>query len=112
MNVDLSRRVRIERNTPTVDATYGTPADGWAVLATVWAEMREVPPSRSEAVKNGLQVARNQTRCRIRYLDGLTSADRVIWDGVTYNIVGGPSELGRREYLELVLERYSSSGGT
>lgn len=106
MNVNLDRRIRIESRTIT-KGTHGAPVETWAVVDTVWAELRDVAPSRSEAVKLGMKVATRQTRCRIRYRAGLDSSMRVVWDGANYGIVGGPAEIGRREYLELVLERTS-----
>lgn len=109
MNVNLDRRIRIESPT-TVDGDYGPQPGPWVLVASVYAELQAVPPSRSEAVRQGLQIARNQVRCRIRWRDGLDSSMRVVWDGVNYNIVGGPAELGRRDYLEMVIERYSSGG--
>lgn len=110
MNVNLDRRIRIESVALSTDATYQTPVKTWTLVASVYAEMQAVPPSRSEAVRQGLQLARNQVRCRIRWRDGLDSSMRVVWDGANFNIVGGPAELGRREYLEMVLESYSSEG--
>lgn len=112
MNVNLDRRVRLEEKVTTQDATYGNPVVTWALVASVWAEMREVLPSRSEAVKHNLESARNQVRVRIRYRAGVDSAMRIVWDGVVFNIVGGPAELGRREYLELVCERHSTEGAS
>ena len=108
MNVSLDRRIRIESRSSTLDD--GAPVDAWTLFASVYAEMRDTPPSRSEGLRTGLVQARNLTRCRIRWLDGVTSAMRVVWQGTEYNIVGGPSELGRREFMEMVLERYASPG--
>ena len=110
MNVNLDRRIRIESVAVSTDPDYQTQGNTRHLVAQVYAEMQAVPPSRSEAVRQGLQIARNQIRCRIRWRDGITSAMRVVWNGANYNIVGGPAELGRREYMELVLERYSSEG--
>ena len=110
MNVNLDRRGRLESVTVTADPTYGTQVKTWTLVAAVYGEMRDVAPSRSEAVRQGLTVARNQTRLRIRWRPGVTSAMRWVCDGVNYNIVGGPAELGRKEYLEMVIERYSSEG--
>lgn len=77
-----------------------------------WAEMQDVMPSRSEAVKQGLAVARNQTRCRMRWRDDVDSSMRVTWHretDVVYAIIAGPADLGgRKEEIEMVLERYSS----
>lgn len=110
MNVNLDRRIRIESVAYTADATYGTQVKTWSLVATVYAELQAVQPSRSEAVRQGLQLARNQVRCRIRWRAGIDSSMRVVWSGTNYNIVGGPAEIGRQEYLEMVLERYSSEG--
>jgi hypothetical protein len=77
-----------------------------------WAEMQDVPPSRSEAVKQGLVLARNQTRCRMRWRDDIDSSMLIIWhrdSDLTYQIVAGPADVGgRKEEIEMVLERYSS----
>lgn len=107
MNLDKDRRIRIEQGTASKDSK-GAAVITWAHFETVWAEWREVQPSRSEAVRTGLQTARDQVRVRIDYLAGLTSEMRVVHQGVNYNIVGGPAELGRKEVHEIVLERYSS----
>lgn len=110
MYVNLDRKIRLERPVAAPGATFGAGADAvtWALVATVWASWLEVAPSRSEAVKAGLQLARQQVRVRIRYLAGLDSSMRVVYGGAAHNIVGGPAEIGRKEYLEMVVERYSS----
>src|SRR4051812_12186664 len=105
----------------TQDSTYGTPVPTWLPLFTLpgsptepapmWAEFVDVQPSRSESVKQGLDVARNQSRVRMPYIDGIDSTMRIIRKSATnvaYSIVGGPAILGRREYLEMVVERYST----
>lgn len=110
MNIRDDRRVRLERPVQTLDAVYGSPVITWELVATVAAEWVELRPSRSEAVRQGLESARNQVRVRFRWRADVDSAMRVVADGVPFNIVGGPAELGRREYLELVCERYSTEG--
>lgn len=123
------RRMRFTIQQPTVtrDATYGSAVKTWAPLEVVagtspeeavkyWGEVRDALPSRSEAVRTGLDQARNQTVLRMRWRDDVTSAMRVILHGETevlYQIVGGPAEVeGRKKMLEMVLERYSTSGET
>lgn len=80
-----------------------------------WARVRDVPPSRSEAVRQGLQTARNQTVIRIRWRADVTSDMQVTVHGdsdVVYQIVGGPAEVGgNKRFLEMVCERYSPAGG-
>lgn len=104
MNVDLSRRITIRRKVQT-KTTAGAQAFNWAVLDTVWAERRDSLPSRSEAMRTGLEQSRNQVRYRIRWRDDVDSSMRVDDDGQVLQIVGGPSELGRREFLEFMAER-------
>ena len=111
MRVPLNDRVLIEYKEITQDATYGTDIVTWTELDTVWANVEDVLPSRSEAVRQGLKLARNQTR--IRYIHRtdvdssmratvLRSVNRVL------QIVGGPAEVGNKEYSEIMCESYSS----
>jgi len=124
----LNREITIERKAipgdpeyVAPDSTYGTenvrwvPIDGYQagspqVAVRMPAEVAAVPPSRSEAVRLGLIVARNQTVVRIRWRDDITITMRVTVHGdsdVVYQIVGGPAEVGgRKEMIELVCERY------
>ncbi len=118
---DLDRQITIEYPAKTQDPDYGTEIITWTPLATVgsppvaqrfWAEVQDAMPSRAESVQQGLAVARNQTRIRIRWRSDISSDMRVIVHGdtdVLYQIVGGPAEIrGRKVMLEMVCERYSS----
>lgn len=114
---ELDQPVRIEYNAPTNTGAHGTPVDKWeplvtlpgspVVAATLWAQILDDLPSRSEAVTQGLQVGRNQSRIRMRYRSDVTSAMRVVHtiDGRIWNIIGGPAELGRKAFIELKGER-------
>ncbi len=115
------RQITIERPT-TVDGEFGPTAGPWVPLVALsgsptvaerfWAEVQDVLPSRSEAVKQGLAVARNQTRLRMRWRDDIDSSMRVTVHGDAdrvYQIVAGPAEIeGRKARIEMMLERYSS----
>lgn len=111
MNVSLDSRVTIEQKSVTQDATYGTEVITWALLATVWAEVRDGLPSRSESVRQGLTQARDQVRVRMRYRADVDSSMRIRLGDRVLQIVGGPAEIGRREYMELMCETYSTTGG-
>lgn len=114
-------QITIERPS-TVDGEFGPQAGPWVPLVALsgsptvgerfWAEMEDVMPSRSEAVKQGLSVARNQTRCRMPWRDDVDSSMRVTWHKDTdlvFQIVAGPADIGgRKEAIEMMLERYSS----
>ena len=107
----LDKRISIEKKVVTKDPDYGTEVIAWALLATPWANVQDVLPSRSESVQQGLETARNQVRIRFRYRSDVTSAMRITVRGATdrvLQIVGGPAELGRHEYTEIVCEQYSS----
>ncbi len=112
MHVNLDRLISIDYKSVEIDPTYGSEVVTWLRLATMRAEIRDFPPARSEAVVGQeLTVARNLTRIRIRYRPDIDSAMRVVAHGdadQVYQIIGGPAELGRRQYLQLTCERYTS----
>lgn len=119
---ELDKQISIERKSVTVDSTYGTEVISWVPLSPIgspavaqrfWAQVQDFMPSRSESVRQGLSVARDQVRIRIRYRSGIDSSMRIIVhdsDGdKTYQIVGGPAEIeGRKKFLEFVCEKFSS----
>ena len=117
----LDREITIKQKSVTQDPVYGTETITWiplvysagspSVAERFWANVQDVLPSRSESVRQGLEVARNQTRIRIRYRNDIDSSMLVTVHGdtdVDYQIVGGPAMIGRKELLEMVCERYSS----
>ena len=118
----LTRLITVEQKQVVQDANYGSQVVTWVPLAVLpgsppvaerfWAEVQDALPSRSESVMQGLAVARNQTRIRIRWRSDIDSSMRITVHGdadVVYQIVGGPAEIrGRRRMLEMMCERYSS----
>ena len=108
---DLDRRIIIEARAVTgTDPTYGTPVYGWATHAEVWAQVRDVLPSRAESLDDSVSISRRPARIRIRYREGITSDMRIKFGDRTLLIVSGPAELGRREALELMAEELSTEG--
>lgn len=106
----LDRRITIRQRTKTQDPKRGTYSYAWSDLATVWAEVQEMLPSRAERIAEGINIARRPIRVRTRYRDDITSDMRVQYQGAEYRIVGGPAELGRREGTEMVCELLSTEG--
>ncbi|WEJ14222.1 phage head closure protein [Sinorhizobium prairiense] len=93
----LDRRISIERETETVKPS-GSVAKAWATVATVWAEI--VQQTASEFL-TGFGEAENGTMIfRVRWIPGLTTADRVTYAGKVYDLKE-ITELGRRDGLEL-----------
>lgn len=118
----MNRQITVEKKQVVNDATYGSETITWvplvpqvgnpALAERFWAEVQDSMPSRSEAVTQGLVVARNQTRIRLRWRNDIDSSMRVTVHGdtdVIYQIVGGPAEIeGRKQRIEMVCEKYSS----
>ncbi len=108
MNVDLNKRCRIEYKSVKNDPIYGTEQITWQLLAVVWCNVQDVLPSRAESIKNGVAVASKQSRLRIRFRKDVDSSMRVLIDGVGYQFISDFAELGQREYLEAMIEKYTS----
>jgi head-tail adaptor len=116
------KQISIWRKIVTQDPDFGTPiitrvplvaqAGSPTVAERFWAEVQDALPSRAESVTQGLAVARNQTRIRMRWRNDVDSSMEIIVHGdtdVTYQIVGGPAEIeGRKERIEMMCERLSS----
>ena len=106
----LDTRIRIERKLVTRDPQYGTEQVTWGQFAYVWAEVKDILPSKAERVADSVQIARRPARIRIRYLAGLVADMRVIFDKRIHQIISGPATLGRREAMEIMVEEHSSQG--
>lgn len=93
----LDRLITIERKTATV-ADSGAIVTAWTIVATVRAEIVE---AATEEFLTGYGVA-DQTLAvfRIRYRPDITTADRIVHDGVAYDLKR-VVEIGRRRALEL-----------
>ncbi|TPM61104.1 head-tail adaptor protein [Mesorhizobium sp. B2-2-4] len=93
----LDRTITIERKTETVSET-GAVVAAWLNIATVRAEI--VTQSASEFL-TGFGEAENGTIVfRVRYLAGITTADRVTYAGQVYDLKE-VTEIARRRGLEL-----------
>ena len=93
----MDRRITIERETETVNPS-GSVLKGWAPVATVWAEVLQ--QSASEFFTGYGEAETGTVVFRVRYRPGITTADRVTYEGTAYGIME-IKELGRRDALEL-----------
>jgi len=106
----LNRRIAFERKLrPTGRGNAGK--ETWEPVATVWAEVMDMLPSRGERLSDGMTMTNRPARVRLRYRGDITSDMRIIYGTRTMQIIAGPAELGRREGLELIAEGYSTAGG-
>lgn len=96
-----------------------TPLDGYEdgsplVPVKVYGQKQDLMASRSEEAANGgVVIGKVRTRWRMRWRDDIDSSMKVTIYGdspVDYAIVHGPIEIGgRKELIELLLERYTSA---
>lgn len=97
----LDRSIVVQRMTETV-AAAGTVSPTWATVATMRAEL--VTDASDETPEAFGEADRARLTFRTHYLAGLSTADRVLFDGAAHNIKR-LVEIGRRRGLELTVER-------
>ena len=96
---DLTQRVTIERLADAGQDDYGQPIESWLTVGILWAAVE--PQAGREFVAAGALQAELILKVRIRYMAGITSADRVLHDGRTYAVQSVVDY--RSEKRELVL---------
>lgn len=79
----LTEEIQIERFTSTVDE-YGTPVQDWTQIAVLRAD--KVEQTTTEYIRNYGASDEELVAFRARYFEGITNADRVIWNGEAFNI--------------------------
>ena len=101
----LREQIVIQSRADAVNA-YGQPVPAWTTFATVWASC-EPGRGREYFDAQGLQVV-EPMRFRIRWLSGLTTLHKIVYNSKTFDI----------DYVEDFLERdremhvYASTGLT
>lgn len=93
----LDRQITVERETETVAAS-GAVSKTWAPIATVRVELVQL--SAEEYLTGYGEGDVGGAVFRIRHLSGITTADRVTFEGAAFDI-DEVVELGRRRGLEL-----------
>lgn len=93
----LDRTITLERRTEALD-DFGTPTEAWAPIATLAAQ-RLTNGSR-EFVRAYGQAEEGEAVFRVRFVAGITTADRVTYEGEELELVE-IVELGRRAGLDL-----------
>ena len=93
----LDRVIVVERKTDTLD-DFGTPVEGLAPITTLRAQRLE--NGSREFVRAYGQAEEGSAVFRIRWFDGITTSDRVLFDGEPFDLVE-IVELGRRQGLDL-----------
>lgn len=108
---DFDRKVKILSEVEVTDETYGSAVTSdWVEVATVWAQVQDVLPSRAGRMAEGINIDRRPTRIRMRYRTDISMANRIELEGRQMRIIAGPAEIGRREGIELIAEHLSTEG--
>lgn len=95
----LDRLVTIQAVTRTRTPS-GSWEDSWSDVDTVWARRRDT--RGSERILSGAETATADAVFVIRWRPGLTAKNRIVDEaGEAWDIVAPPTELGRRDGLEL-----------
>ena len=93
----LDRTITLERFTQTVSDT-GSVSNDWTAIGSPRAEI--VQQSATEFLTGYGEAENGSVIFRIRYLPGITTADRVSFNGTAYDMKE-ITEIGRRRGLEL-----------
>ena len=107
---DLNRRITFQAKGAATGGFMGAGQREWEPVATVWAQVIEMLPSRGERLVGELNIAQRPSRIRIRYRTDITADMRIIYGTRTMEIMAPPVELGRREGLEIMAQDFSSAG--
>lgn len=98
----MDQPITIERRTSTRSAVGGF-VDTWETLQSAWASVKA--KAGREGMDDGRANATFFVVFTIYTIDGLTDADRIIWNGVTYNIRGILAEGAQRLTTRVEAER-------
>ncbi len=94
---NMDRRITIDRTTETVKPS-GDVDKTWNTIAVVWAEVLQ--QTANEFFTGYGEAETGTVIFRVRYRPGITTADRVTYNGQTYGLKE-IKEIGRFEALEL-----------
>lgn len=114
MSIDagtLNRKIAIDERTTTFDGA-NQEVNAWAVVLQPWASFR-APNGMSTIRASDPSVPIGPGRCswRIRYRPaGITTSNRVTYQGVHYDIVDIRHDHATKEYTDLVCEVGAKDG--
>lgn len=99
ISAKMDRQITLMQPTTTYN-DYGEPVDSFEAYGSpVFASVQQT--GSRETYQAG-KVVDIDTVFKIRYLSVVTEKWRVVYDGVTYEIVGRPKELGRQDGTEIM----------
>lgn len=94
----LNNLIQLQRKTSGPDS-LGQPIETWTTYATVWASVLML--TGKETVASGTQVGTGAASVRIRYRTDVTNGDRLIAQGIIFNIGAPLPNVATLEYTDL-----------
>jgi head-tail adaptor len=104
----LDTRLHIERPRPG-DAFDSAGSGEWVPVRRVWANVKDMLPSRGERLADGINVASRPARVRMYRRSDVTADMRFILRGRVMQIVAGPADFAD-DGMEFKVEEYSPAG--
>ena len=95
----LDRRIEIQRQVVTRDA-FGGVSRRWERLAVVWAKVTQTGVSTAFSRSALTDVSERNAKIKIRWLPGINSVLRVVYQNLAWDIIG-VATYGRRDSLVL-----------
>lgn len=86
----LRHVIAYQAKTQSLDE-YGGPVETWATFATVRAAV--APLIGKDMLASMASQSTAEARVNHRFVSGITSAMRIMWNGVAYEIVGEPANV-------------------
>jgi SPP1 family predicted phage head-tail adaptor len=96
---ELDRRIELQHNTPGGTNDYNQPISSWATYDEVWARLEFHRSTEAEA--SAREFASFGAYFTIRHRTDVLAEDRIVYESNTYEIIGRPREIGRRQYLKV-----------
>lgn len=94
----LDQLVTIERLDGVTKNEHHNPVPAWTEFVTLWAEVLQA--AADESTTDFGEAQTDTLTFRTRYFAGITTADRLVFDGRVFNLKN-ITEIGRRDALEL-----------
>lgn len=80
-----NRRILIQRDTGSMKDKLNKPIQNWTTLYTEYAD--EIPVSGAEAFRTSREMSAKTSRFIIRHIAGITTKDRIVYEGENWDIV-------------------------
>ena len=105
----LDTYIRIEYPVASTDPNYGQEIITWTTYGYAWAKVDDTTTKNQEKTNSGdTRTLQQPCKVKIRYDNNIQSTWRfvVVEDGRILNLIGKPSEIGRREAMDVMCETY------